>query len=287
MKDLLRPSSKTPKYPFYHEGYYLEEYFFHTKKDLPPSRSYIDVFWTNIYSNRSFAGINDVDVQSELDKLDPNGSYFTICQNDDGILERLPSNTLKFCSGGNKVDELTIPIPLIASPISGIDMTREKDILASFVGSNTHPLRAEMYKSLRKKNGFSIHMKNWSLQLPEEAYEQFIDLSSRSKFMLAPRGYGATSFRLYEAFQFNCVPVYITDSLYLPYQEILNWNDIAIIVDPKEIHDIENKLLDCVASGDYNIKIQNIENHKKFFTMDFMVEYIENKLKNENTRNIN
>ncbi len=227
MTDSLRPSSTTPKYPFYHKGLYLEEYFFHNRK-RHDGRQYIDVFWTNIYSNRSFAGIHNVDAQSELDKLDPNGSYFTVCQNDDGVLERLPKDTLKFCAGGNNVDDNTIPIPLLASPIPDIDLTREKDLLASFVGSNTHPLRAEMHKTLRNRPGFSIQMKNWTLDLPDVAAKQFMELSARSKFMLAPRGYGRTSFRLYEAFQFDCIPVYITDILYLPYTEVIDWNDYAI-----------------------------------------------------------
>ena len=278
MTDSLRPSSKTPNYPFYHNGHYLEEYFFHNRKKGDLTRTYIDVFWTNIYSNRSFAGVNDIDVQSELDALDPKKSYFTLCQNDDGILERLPNDTLKFCAGGNRVDRMTIPIPLLASPIPGIDLTKEKDIIASFVGSNTHPLRAEMYKALRKKNGFSIHMKNWSLELPKNAYDQFFDLSSRSKFMLAPRGYGATSFRLYEAFQFECIPVYITDVLYLPYQDILDWKDIAVIITPQEIEHIEDILHECLNNGEYERKLNNIRSSKHHFTMDFMVNYIENKL---------
>jgi hypothetical protein len=278
MIDSLRPSSRTPKYPFYHDGHYLEEYFFYHRKKSNLTRTYIDVFWTNIYSNRSFAGVSGLNVQSELDKLDPKGSYFTLCQNDDGVLEKLPPDTLKFCAGGNRVDGMTIPIPLLASPIPNIDLTKEKDILASFVGSNTHPLRADMYKSLRKKDGFSIHMKNWSIELPMNAYDQFMELSSRSKFMLAPRGYGATSFRLYEAFQFNCVPVYITDVLYLPYQELLNWDDISITIQPHEVEHIEDVLLDCIKSGEYDKKLENIKNKKHLFTMEFMVNYIENKL---------
>lgn len=278
MTDSLRPSSLTPNYPFYHNGHYLEEYFFHNRKRSDLTRTYIDAFWTNLYSNRSFADVHGVDIQSELDRLDRKGSYFTVCQNDDGILESLPPDTLKFCAGGNKIDDNTIPIPLIAAPILGIDLSRDKDILASFVGSNTHPLRAEMYKTLRKKEGFSIHMKNWSLELPQDAYAQFMELSSRSKFMLAPRGYGATSFRLYEAFQFNCIPVYISDVLYLPYKEIIDWNDISILISPQEIDQIEDILHECVNSGGYQRKLDNIKDIKHLFTMDHMVDYIETKL---------
>lgn len=276
MTDSLRPSSATHKYPFYHEGPYLEEYFHHNRKRTD-GRQYIDAFWTNIYSNRSFAGIHNVDVQSELDKLDPNGRYFTVCQNDDGVLERLPKDTLKFCAGGNNIDDATIPIPLLASPIPGIDLSREKDLLASFVGSNTHPLRAEMHKTLRGRPGFSVQMKNWSLELPEASAKQFMELSSRSKFMLAPRGYGRTSFRLYEAFQFNCIPVYISDSMFLPYSDVINWNDFTILITPDRIGDIENILNASLTNGEYDRILNNVKQNKHLFTMEYMVEYIESK----------
>ena len=275
----LRPSSRTPPYPFYHNGPHLEEFFFEHANKEGYNRTYIDAFWTNIYSNRSFAGINDVDVQSELDKLDPNGAYFTVCQNDDGVLERLPKNTLKFMAGGNNTDELTIPIPLLASPIQGIDLNVPKDLLASFVGSNTHPLRAEMHKALRGKDGVSIQMKNWALSIPEQSSRQFMELSSRSKFMLAPRGYGKTSFRLYEAFQFDCVPVYISDSLYLPYQDAIDWNDYAVLVSPDQVKDLGATLNEIVSNGTFERMLNNIRQNKHLFTMGYMVEYIENKLK--------
>lgn len=278
MNDSLRPSSVTPKYPFYHQGPYLEEYFFLNRKLRDTKRKYIDVFWTNIYSNRSFAGIHGIDVQHELDKLNQQDSYYTVCQNDDGILERLPPNTLKFCSGGNQVDDKTIPIPLIASPIGGIDTSIEKDLIASFVGSNTHPLRVDMHKSLRGSEGFVVQMKNWSLELAKSSSQQFMELSSRSKFMLAPRGYGRTSFRLYEAFQFNSIPVYISDSFYLPYTDKIDWSDYAVLINPEQIKEIPTILRDIISTGRYDEMMENIQKSKHIFGMEYMVSYIEEKI---------
>jgi len=93
--------------------------------------------------------------------------------------------------------------------------------------------------------------------------------------MLAPRGYGRTSFRLYEAFQFNCVPVYISDVPYLPYVDVIDWSDYAILIGPDQIGNIQSILQDCISSGRYETMLSNIKEGRHFFTMDYMVDYIE------------
>ena len=51
--------------------------------------------------------------------------------------------------------------------------------------------------------------------LPSEiTYE---DYHIHSVFGLAPRGYGPTSFRLYETMQMDAVPIYISDVFWLPF----------------------------------------------------------------------
>ena len=50
-EDYLRPKSLTPIYPPYHQGEYLEEYFYSHYQQLEdkPEREYIDIFWSNIF----------------------------------------------------------------------------------------------------------------------------------------------------------------------------------------------------------------------------------------------
>ena len=94
----LRPEALYPVYPPYHQGFYLEEYFFNwiKKNNIKIKREYIDIFWTNIYCNAASKKSQLINIQSELNELDPSKSYFTICQHDDGPLENLPNNTLIF-----------------------------------------------------------------------------------------------------------------------------------------------------------------------------------------------
>ena len=48
---------------------------------------------------------------------------------------------------------------------------------------------------------------------------KFQQIMSESYFSICPRGYGPTSFRLYESIAAGVVPVYISDSHFLPYAE--------------------------------------------------------------------
>lgn len=142
----LRQRAEYSIYPPYHDGKYLEEYFYswYNQKQIKSSRKYIDIFWTNIYCNYAVGKGTRVNIQSELNSLDANDSYFTICQHDDEPLENLPDNTLIFSAGGNRKHGNIIPIPLICSKLVDEPINEDKTILCSFIGSLTHPIRKEM-----------------------------------------------------------------------------------------------------------------------------------------------
>ena len=42
-----------------------------------------------------------------------------------------------------------------------------------------------------------------------------------------PRGYGPTSFRLYESIEMQSIPIYISDEFILPYSNIIDWENFA------------------------------------------------------------
>lgn len=283
MTDSLRPKSLVPPYPPYKVGALLEEYVYDRLKDQNfGDFQYIDAFWTNLYSNRSFAGVQ-FNIQPEIDSLDREGKYFTVCQNDDGVLERLPNNTIKFCAGGNKSDENTIPIPLVVNgfpTISEEDINRERTILASFVGSNTHTIRVDMHKALKGFQDVKMTMKGWDINVNGDQFNNFISDSLSSYFVLAPRGYGKTSFRLYEAIMMERIPVYISDSHFLPYTELMDWNSISILCGPNDISSLHSKMKNLIDSGEYFEMVDNIKRYKHMFTIDFIAGYIKSSVLN-------
>ena len=64
---------------------------------------------------------------------------------------------------------------------------------------------------------------------------RFVELMSRSVFALCPRGYGRTSYRMYEALQLGCIPVYIHDEPWLPYADELDWRRVRRFGAPRRM----------------------------------------------------
>ena len=167
-----RPVPTYPVYPPYHQGLYLEDYFFDwfTKNNIESERLYIPVFWTTCYIENKTNGLQDI-----LSKLNPNLKYFTVAQHDDAIQEILPPDTISFNAGGNGGG---IPIPLICSPIPEIYKKNvERDIFCSFVGSITHPIRVMMCNSLIFDQKYVVKAKNHTPSVSSNDFENFWVLS--------------------------------------------------------------------------------------------------------------
>ena len=271
--DIFRPESISPKYPPYHKNLYLEEYFYKRWNDenIKSDRKYIDIFWTNNFCNASFAGQPYYNIQKELDEiLLSDEKYFTVSQFDDGPFEKFPKNTLIFSAGGNREGEGVVPIPLICDPIpKEIIPKKEKTIFASFVGSvNTHPIRGDMCRHLSKKEEYTILYQDWSVDVPKQNFNTFIEVTCSSKFAFAPRGYGKSSFRLYEIFQLGSVPVYVSDEHYIPWSDELNWNDFCVPINEDEIEEIDD-ILKSISDVEYT---KLLENGKKVYNEYFSLE---------------
>jgi hypothetical protein len=257
----LRPARQFAPYPPYNVADYLEAYFYNRQLGKQFKKTYIPIYWTSCYNNQS-----SFPIQSFLDGLDPEVEYFTVCQHDDAPREKLPPKTVVFSAGGNSGH---IPIPLICSPIK-VPEARERDIFCSFRGANTHPIRNSM-----KEIEDSRFLIEFTTEYGAKAsVEKFVDLMSRSIFSLCPRGYGATSFRLYEAIQLGSIPVYIYDKKWVP--ENLSWEDFSVLVQANDVKRIP-EILNSISSD----KIASMQDmlpvvYEKHFTLDAVYNYIEN-----------
>ena len=241
-----------PTYPPYHEGPYLEE-IFSKNVTFETDRLLIPVFWTNVYKQGREALL-----QEKLNKLDQDKRYYCVCTHDDAPKEKLPKDTLVYSAGGLKAD--AIPIPLVVSKVPS-HLKVKKDIYASFIGSYTHPMRLQMAHYCQHL-GFALTLNpQWAEEVKSSDFKLFEEVSSRSKYMLCPRGYGPTSYRLYEAFQYGAVPVYISDNFWLPWEDEVDWEKLIIKITPSQIPDIKNILNSYddkrEAMIDYGMQVYN------------------------------
>lgn len=287
-------------YPPYSSGKNTEEICYNLlinrSDEINTEYIYIPIFWTSIYTNRTHDGNFD-DLYEWLEKLDKTKKYFTVIQNDCGVFVRnFDLNILTFSAGGGGLNiknnlimnELTYygvrrhifvgnkgdyDIPLMCLPL--LEQTsNNRDIYCSFIGRyDTHWCRFKMAEKLRSNSDFQFFETTTDI----EAYKKVL---SRSIFTLAPRGFGYTSFRLFEAILSESIPIYIwEDKCALPFTDVLDWPKFSIVININEIDNLEN-ILKTVNIEDMQ---NNLKSVKKYFNYEYITEFIKEKIENKIT----
>jgi hypothetical protein len=264
--EIFRPKSDLV-YPKHQRGLLIEEHVYcqarHLSHVLDPYQ-YLPIFWTAYYCNNGFKMTREL--ATFLCSLPKDQKYWTVCQYDDGIMADLPNVTVFSCSGKGNYD-----IPLLCDPHK-VTRGPEKHI-ASFVGNiNTHPIRKQMHRILHRIKGY------WVSGNINGGTHFFCRIASESEFMLCPRGYCHTSFRLYEAMEMGCIPVYISDSFILPFSDEVNWTDAAVIVHESEIEKIPHILKAIHVRKKKSMRAYARELCERVFNMEAVTRRIINKV---------
>lgn len=208
----------------------FERYFEHKFNEIKPDtfRTYLPVHWCAYYVNNGYKSTKQF--QQFINSLDKSKSYFTICQYDDGILDNIEGlDLLVYSMGCNKPGYY--PIPLISQPLNNSPQeTVIKDIHHSFIGANTHPIREQLINEFKDEYVYF------------GSTPDYYDILKRSIFALCPRGYGVTSFRMFEAMAFNCIPVYISDKFWEPLNLPFDYGIKILPEQIKDLHEILSKV---------------------------------------------
>ena len=276
-------------YPPFKNGRYMEEYFYDyviTHKDIIESNQvYIPVFWTNLQNHPGFANKKhnyDALLSMALKTLPPDTKYFTVVQHDDGPQLSLPKNTSVFgaCTG-------TIPLPLIYEDTTNTLLSAKRNettqLFASFIGTLTHRVRGSLEQELKDKQDVKLITKThteWTNNIQKSAADLFIETTLDSKFCFAPRGYGRSSFRFFEAMLLDCVPLYVWDDIeWLPYKDILDYTKFSVSIQEKDIGRVY-EILKSISNEKYVSMVEELKNVRHYFTLDGMSEYVVKKITN-------
>ena len=285
------------KYPPYSVGFNMEEiynsYFTRNKDNIKTNMIYIPILWTSFYIKRNYAA-NINDLLEWLDNLDKSKKYFTVVQYASGIfVKKLDLDIVVFSAGGgglnlkknvnkkvrilnnpNRVifvgDKGNYDLPLICKPQLSLPNV-EKKIFCSFMGRfDTHNCRLDMQRILKSDKRIKM--------VDSAGWKKYSDFLNESIFALCPRGYGYTSFRLFEAISLNCIPIYIwEDKKVLPFSDEINWEDFCIILHTKDMKNIP-KILDSITEEKRNKMLKRIKEVNKLFTFEGSFEYIKRKI---------
>ena len=155
----------------------------------------------------------------------------------------------------------------------------EKIYLGSYVGRPTHKLRIKL-ESKQSNNRFYVkNLDSMNSEISKENQLLFKQIMSKSYFSICPRGYGPTSFRLYESIQAGIVPVYISDSHFIPFADKVNWDDFSIIMKPREMNKLSKILEKSLENGNHLILDKNLQLiGEQYFNFSYMCKYILSKV---------
>ena len=275
-------------YPPFKNGRYMEEYFYdystnpENNHKIDTERIYIPAFWTNIQNHPNFSDMKEnlnILLKRAYSLFPESTPYFTVVQADLGVELVLLKNTLVFgaCYGD-------IPLPLIYEDITNrlLNTPRpiQRKLRGSFVGTYTHTLRQKMFLSIGRNPNFKFETNDiWTNSVPHAAADTFIKTTLNSKYCLAPRGFGRSSFRFFEAMLLDTVPVYFWDDAeWLPYKDILDYSKFSVSIHKTNI-DKTAQILKSISHERYLSMLEELKRVRHYFTLEGMSEYIINKLK--------
>lgn len=255
------PEEFLPKMPVQyppHQGHnpMIEERaysFFATQQELKSDYIYIPIQWTSWHVNPyGEYGQNTqplIDFCSKLTEKYPDEKFFTVVQYDGGTLIPIDNCTI-FASSGDFSSPIGKnskyePIPLLCDPHRG--SPREvREYKVGYAGRDTHPLRVKMNQCLAH-----LPQYKFAINVDHNRTEVFRDILYNSVFALSPRGFGPASFRMYEAIQMQCVPIYISDKFWIPFTNYIEWDKMCLLINEDEIETIPEKVDALLESGEY------------------------------------
>ena len=256
-----QPNKQGFSYPRHNKDYGVEQDFLDyllSNKSLIASRPedadwhYLPVYWTRWHLNHNYGAEGVEDLQRHVDAaIIDDARTFTVCQYDDGPLVNI-GRTVQFLA--SRKTEHGVDIPLLCKSHRKPWFKEKKVYRASFLGRlSTHPIRQEMASALEQRSDVLIRDRG----IGTRAYVKMV---LQSYLALAPRGYGGSSFRLFEAMQLGVPPVLIGDIDTRPFKEFLPWGDVSFYVDDvKELSELlDNKTDDeLLAMGERAAALYN------------------------------
>lgn len=279
-------TSKIIHYPPTNNSPNFESFFFKkfNSSSVNLSIEYLPIQWTNYFVENNYG--NDLtEINNFLSSyIDKKINYFTITQFAGGPLVSL-KNTLVFSMGGMFNTPKEHSLKIIYLPLVYEGMKKEindvKEYKVGYIGRKTHPLRIKIEKKLGNNHNYFIkNLDSMKSEFSNSESEDYINNIKKSYFTLCPRGYGPTSFRLYESIIYGSIPIYISDEFILPFKEFINWEKLAILIKPREINKIP-KIVDKLLESK---KYQEMLDYGEFcfdsyFNFDFMYKYVIEKVK--------
>jgi hypothetical protein len=160
------------------------------------------------------------------------------------LLRRIGVDTLFTPHAAQDVPGLRVlPFPHVAT--NSRSPAARKDIWYSFVGAGgTHPVRQAL-RSLPPRRDAVIELRTgWHFdeepRVRERQRRRYVDVLSRSRYSLCPRGTGVSTLRFWESLRAGAIPVLIADAMRLP--EPFDWEQSVVRVPEAHVRAVVERL---------------------------------------------
>lgn len=219
-------------------GPWLDSYFDRHIKESVDGWTLVPIYWNALGRQRFREGLAWFEAHRNADE-----NYFTIVLDAVG-LPYAPEGLLVFGASNGHVH-----IPLCPRSIQPAGL--QKTLEWNFVGSIA---RHVDYRGIRRRAIQACRsIKPNVVQCQPVPFKEYCDTMESSAFTLAPRGFGPTSFRLYESMAVGSVPIYVwTETLVLPYQDEVDWDELSVVIRMDELNTLRHRLasVDPIKSGE-------------------------------------
>jgi glycosyltransferase involved in cell wall biosynthesis len=288
LKIIEVPKRFAPRLPFAYPPHQIDKimieekcmnYFKENCNKISSEYIYLPIQWTAYHLLNGYGkNLEDlIDYYETTIKKFPKSNFFTIVQYDGGTLIKLKNCRIFSCSGDfmSPIGENSCyePIPLICDkhPIKNISNKKYK---VTFCGRKTHGIREKIFLTLKNENDYFLH-ETISNKFTDIDTQIFRYLINNSIFTLCPRGYGPTSFRLYESIQMKSIPIYISDKFWLPYENEIKWSKFALCINENQINNIPQIVDNIIKEKKYEEMIKEGQHiYEKYFTWDSIIKNI-------------
>jgi hypothetical protein len=176
---------------------------------------------------------------------------------------------IQFNTSKRLPNDIVVPIWNInTAPINEAKVYR-----GGFLGQINNPLRATLYTCLNNREGFLVEDTTAGKKYDEMT---FLKKLSSCQFVFCPRGQGLSSYRFFETFHINSIPVLIADDVELPYEDTLFYTDFSIRIPEEKAGDFKYIESQLIYSED---KLTQLNSVKEKFSLKGVQELIYKTLK--------
>ena len=137
-------------------------------------------------------------------------------------------------------------LPLYSEDLSSFSKRQKNIYDASFIGAATHPVRTTIAENLPSYCNSYAKLNDiffWNepdASKRQEIRNSFLKICAQSRFVLCPRGFGENSFRFFETISLGRIPIIISDSVEMPFEDIIDYDEFSFRIGEDDLREISS-----------------------------------------------